>query len=79
MVLHTPAICPKMSGRALVVVSANPSMPSRTPADFSADMAFGHSGHAHTINSCLERSASEGDLRDHAVRLVNRRNRHCLC
>ena len=63
----------------VVVVSANPSMPSRTPADFSADMAFGDSGHAHTINSCLERSASPGDLRDHAVGLMKRRDGHCLC
>ena len=54
--------------------SASASMPSHTPAM----LANGGSGHAHTINSCPARSACPGDLRDHAVRLVNRRHRRCL-
>src|SRR5262245_29508504 len=58
-----------------VVAHANASTPSRTPAD----LAFGGSSHADTTNSCPARSACGGYLRDHAVRLVNRRNRHCLC
>ena len=59
--------------------SAKTSVPSRTPAGFSAHMADGGPGDADTTNSCPERSAAEGDLRDHAVRLVNWRNCHCLC
>ena len=58
-----------------VVAHANASTPSRTPAD----LAFGGSSNADTTNSCPARSACGGYLRDHAVRLVNRRNRHCLC
>ena len=41
-------------------------------------MAFGGSGHAHTSNSCPTHSASVGDLRHHAVRLMKRRGRHGL-
>jgi hypothetical protein len=59
--------------------SANASVPSRTPADFSAHMADGGPGDAVTTDSCPERAAAEGDLRDHAVRLVTRRTGHCLC
>jgi hypothetical protein len=55
--------------------SASASIPSHTPAI----VANGGSGHADTINSSPERSASPGDLRDYAARLVNRHNCHCLC
>jgi hypothetical protein len=58
-----------------VPVHARASIPSRTPAD----LAFSGSGHADTINSCPARSASGDDLRDDAVRLMNRRNGRCLC
>jgi hypothetical protein len=53
-------------------------MPSPTPADFSADMALGGSGHADTIYSYPTRAACFADLRDHAVRLMKRRDRHGL-
>jgi len=70
--------CPAQFGGVLVVLSANASMPSRTPADFSADMALGGSGHADTINSYPARAACFADLSDHAVRLMKRRGRHGL-
>jgi hypothetical protein len=41
-------------------------------------MAFGGSGYADTINSCPTHSASGHNLRDHAVRLLDRRERHRL-
>jgi len=59
----------------LVPSHASASIPSRTPAS----VANGRSGHADTIASCHARSARRGDSGDHAVRLVNRRNWHCLC
>jgi hypothetical protein len=36
-------------------------------------------GHADTINSHHAETASHTDLRDYAVRLMNWRERHCLC
>jgi hypothetical protein len=63
----------------VVVAHASASMPSCAPAIMAACMANGGSGHADTMNSCPEWSASVGDLRDHAVRLMNRRDWHCLC
>jgi hypothetical protein len=59
----------------LVVAQASASTPSRAPAG----MANSGSGDTHTINSCHARSACPGDLRDHAFRLVNWCNCHCLC
>lgn len=60
--------------------NANASMPPCTPADFASDMAASGSGHADTINPYPTRSACFADLRDHAVRLMNRRGgHHCLC
>jgi hypothetical protein len=53
-------------------------MPSRTPADGSADMALGGSGHADIINSYPTRAACFTDLRDHAIRLMKRRDWHGL-
>ena len=49
------------------------------PADGSAGLAYGGSCHAHTVNSCPTSAAGGSDLRDHAVRLRNRRRRHSLC
>src|SRR5262249_13777417 len=49
------------------------------PADGSAGMAGGGSGHADTPNSGPTRAAAVSDLRDHAVRLRSRRGRYCLC
>jgi len=59
--------------------NASASMPSCAPAIMAACLANGGPGHADTINSCPERSASVGDFRDHAVRRVNRSDWHCLC
>ena len=61
-----------------MVPNASASTPSRTPADFSADMALGGSGHADTINPYPTCTACFADLRDHAVRLMKRRDRHGL-
>ena len=56
--------------------SANvPCTPHRAPAD----LAFGGSRHTDTTNSCPTRSASVGDLRGDAVRLMKRCGRHGLC
>jgi hypothetical protein len=54
--------------------SASASVPTHTPAC----LADGGSGHADTTNSCPKWAAAESDLRDHAVRLSNRRGRHRL-
>jgi len=58
-----------------VVLHASASIPSCTPAS----LTFCGSGHADTIDSCPARSASDGSLRYHALRLVDRRDWHCLC
>ena len=61
--------------RVSVPPAANaPGAPNGAPAD----LAFGHSGHADAANQCPARSASEGDLRGHAVGLMKRRGRHGL-
>jgi hypothetical protein len=52
--------------------------PHRASADLPANLAFGGSGHANTINSRPTYSASEGDLRGHGVRLMKQRWRHGL-
>ena len=44
----------------------------------AACLANGGSGHADTMNSCPERAASESNLRDYTVRLVNRRHPRVL-
>ena len=41
-------------------------------------MALGSSSHADTINSYTTRAARFADLRDHAVRMMKRRDRHGL-
>jgi hypothetical protein len=50
----------------------------RSIADGSAGMADGGSGHADTINSGPTCAAGGSDLRDHAVRLRDRRWCYCL-
>jgi len=54
--------------------SASASCPSQTPAL----LANGSSGHAATSDHCPARPAAPGDLRDHAIRLMNRHGCHCL-
>jgi len=54
--------------------SASASCPSQTPAL----LANGSSGHAATSDPCPARPAAPGDLRDHAIRLMNRHGCHCL-
>jgi len=77
--LHTALFFPGRFGGVLVPPNANASMPSPTPADFSADMTLGGSGHADTINSYPTRAACFSDLRCHPVRLMKRRECNCLC
>jgi len=48
------------------------------PAHGSAGLADGGSGHAVATDHCPTYAAAEANLRDHAVRLRNRRGRHCL-
>jgi hypothetical protein len=57
-----------------VIFRASASIPSCTPASYT----FGVSGHADTINSCPANSAPSNDLRDHALRLLDRGQRRCL-
>jgi hypothetical protein len=61
-------------GLVSVVFRASAPIPSCTPAS----LTFVVSGHADTIDSCHAHSASGDDLRDQALRLVNRRHRRCL-
>ena len=58
--------------------NASASIPSRTPADFSTDMAFGGSGYTDTIDPYPTRATCFADLRDHAIRLMERREGHGL-
>jgi hypothetical protein len=51
---------------------------SIAPADDSAGMTDGGSGHAVASDQCPTWAASEANLRDHALRLRNRRRRYCL-
>src|SRR5215469_6539590 len=48
------------------------------PADSSAGLAHGGSGHAVATDHCPTYAAAEANLCDHALRLRNRRGRHCL-
>ena len=52
--------------------------PGCTPADGAAGMTDGGSCHAYPVNPCPTYAASKSDLRDHAVRLRNRRRCHGL-
>ena len=65
-----PLLIPgKISGVSIYPLTANvPCTPHRAPAD----LAFGGSGHADTMNSYPTRAACFADLRDHAVRLMKR-------
>ena len=62
------------SGVSIPFTANVPCTPHRAPAD----LAFGGSGHADTINSYPTRAACFADLRDHAVRLMKRHGRHSL-
>src|SRR6478735_2587318 len=67
-----------VSGVSIPPIANVTCTPHRTPAGGAADVAFGGSGHTDTTNSCPTHSASDGDLRGNAVRLVKRRKRHGL-
>jgi hypothetical protein len=54
------------------------SHPGCTPADRAAGLTDGGSCHAHTVHPCPTDAAGESDLRDHTVRLRNRRRCHSL-
>ena len=58
--------------------NASGSGPSNTSANRAARLANGGSGHADATNASPKRAAAVSHLRDHAVRLRNRRGRHCL-
>jgi hypothetical protein len=75
--LETP-LCFSRLGSVSVVLNAKAFTICHTPADVAADLAFGGSGHADTINSYPTRAARCADLCDHAVRLMKRRRRHGL-
>ena len=81
---------PELSGRSqpltsfcslerFSAVSVPPNASASTPSRAPANLADGGSGHADTINSYPTRAACFADLRDHAVRLMKRRERYGLC
>jgi hypothetical protein len=61
------------SGRRRSSYSQSASNANCAPAGGAADLAFGGSGHTDTFNSCPTHSASDGDLRGHAIRLKKKR------
>jgi hypothetical protein len=69
----TPVRC-----RSVSVPSANPFMPSQTPANGSARVADGGSGHADTLNPHPPRAASFTHGNDHVVRLLEGNWQHSL-
>jgi hypothetical protein len=52
--------------------------PGCTPADGAAGVTNSGSCHAHTVNPRPTDAAGKSDLRDHAIRLRNRRRCHSL-
>jgi hypothetical protein len=70
-----PAPSPTADGLKASVLAGHPGC---TPADGAAGMTDGGSCHAYPVNPCSAYAASKSDLRDHAVRLRNRRRCHSL-
>jgi hypothetical protein len=70
-----PAASPTADGLKASVLAGHPGC---TPADGAAGMTDGGSCHAYPVNPCPTHAASKSDLRDHAVRLRNRRKCHSL-
>jgi hypothetical protein len=66
------------SGRRRSSYGQSASNANCAPAGGAADLALGGSGHTDTINSCPAHSASDGDLRGYAIRLMKGRGRHSL-
>ena len=62
-----------------VLLNANASGISYTPAVGPALLAHAGSGLADTVNHYPARAAAHTGLRDRTVRLMQRRERHCLC
>src|SRR5688572_14050630 len=61
-------LAPALAGGSIPPSANVPCTPHRAPAG----LTFGGSGHANATNACPTRSASDRDLRDHAVLLMNR-------
>jgi hypothetical protein len=62
-----------------VLLNANASGISYTPAVGSARLAHAGSGLADTVNHYPARAAAHTGLRDRTARLMQRGERHCLC
>ena len=74
-----PSACFEQKGLSINPTMANvPCTPHRAPADGPTDMTPRGSGHADTINSYPTSAACHTDLRGHALRLMERRDRHGL-
>jgi hypothetical protein len=58
--------CPQVRAREMARISASAD-------DVTADLAAGGCGHASAVNHVHARATSFADLRDHVVRLMNRR------
>jgi hypothetical protein len=70
---------PELLQRRSVLLNANASSISYTPAVGSALLAHAGSGLADTVNHYPARATAHTDLRDRIVRLMQQRERHCLC
>jgi hypothetical protein len=66
------------SGRRRSSYGQSASNANCAPAGGAADLALGGSGYTDTINSCPAHTASDGDLRGYAIRLMKGRGRHSL-
>jgi hypothetical protein len=69
---------PDLLRRRSVLLNADAPVPSCASAHGSALLAHASSGLADTINHDPAHAAAHTGLRDHAVRLMNRRERHSL-
>jgi hypothetical protein len=70
---------PDLPKRRAVLMNANASGISCTPAVGPALLAHAGSGLADTVNHYPAGATAHTGLRDHAVGLISWRERHCLC
>jgi hypothetical protein len=70
---------PELLQRRSVILNASASGISCTPAVGSALLAHAGSGLADTVNHHPAGATAHTSLRDRTVRLMQRRERHCMC
>jgi hypothetical protein len=74
-----PPVCRSRCGGGEVLLRANASGISHTPAVRSALLAICCSGYALAVDHIPAYATAHTDLRYRAVGLIRRRNWHCLC